>query len=304
MSLLQTKASPVKTFKKNRSSVFYLAIVVVLIAIAIAGLLWLTRNKTSPTVFDNNMPATNQYIQPVGNKIGTDSQGRAIYQVSANGINIGYKLIGSGQPLVMIIGLGANMENWPNEVIDQLSEKYQLILLDNRGMGKSTANDTKFDYKLFADDVIGLLDALGVDKTNVLGFSMGSAITQELLLTYPQRFNKAIIYATTIDGSNTAKVLQGKVPDNQIVQRQIEATTHWKTPLNKLPLITNQVMLMVGTSDTIVGIESSKTLAAAIPGAWLVQFKNATHFLVKEAPAEFAKTVLNFLEVNETVKQE
>ncbi len=301
MSLFQINVSPVKSFKKNKSAAFYLAIVVGLIAIAIAGLIWLTRSKTPLSIFDNNIPTTNQHIQPVGKKIGTDSQGRAIYQVSANGIDIGYKLIGLGEPLVMIIGLGATMEDWPNEVLSQLSEKYQLILLDNRGMGKSTVNDTKFDYKLFADDVISLLDALGINKTNVLGFSMGSAITQELLLTYPQRFNKAIIYATTIDGGNTAKVLQGKVPDEPIVQRQIEATTHWKTPLNKLPLITNQVMLMVGTSDTVVGVESSKTLATAIPGAWLVQFKNATHFLVKEAPAEFSKTVINFLEVNETV---
>lgn len=84
--------------------------------------------------------------------------------------------------------------------------------------------------------------------------------------------------------------------------RQLEATTNWKTPLEKLPAITNQVMLIVGTADATVGAESSKTIAAAIPGAWLVQFKKGTHHLMYEAPAEFSKTILLFLEMNEMVE--
>lgn len=249
---------------------------------------------------------TAQDIQLSGEKIGLDKEGNAIYQINSNGIKIGYKLIGSGEPLVMIVGLGNTMDLWPKEVIDKLSKKYQLILLDNRGMGHTTANDVTFTYKLFADDVIGLLDTLKVEKTNVLGFSMGSVITQELLLVYPQRFNKAVIYATSTDGSNVVAALKGKAPSdksfiNPIVLRQIEATTRWKTPLDQAARITNQVMFLVGTSDTVVGPESSKALASAIPGAWLVQFKNGTHQLVVETPTEFAKIVLAFLDINETV---
>ncbi|MFA5073941.1 MAG: alpha/beta hydrolase [Nitrospirota bacterium] len=249
---------------------------------------------------------TAQDIQPSGAKIGLDKEGNAIYQINSNGIKIGYKLIGSGEPLVMIVGLGNTMDLWPKEVIDKLSKEYQLILLDNRGMGHTTANDVTFTYKLFADDVIGLLDTLKVEKTNVLGFSMGSVITQELLLVYPQRVNKAVIYATSTDGSNVVAALKGKAPSdessiNPIVMRQIEATTRWKTPLDQAARITNQVMFLVGTSDTVVGPESSKALASVIPGAWLVQFKNGTHQLVVETPAEFAKIVLAFLDINETV---
>ena len=246
--------------------------------------------------------AAAQGVQPSGKTVGSDKQGNAVYQVHANGIEIGYKLIGLGEPLVMIMGLGGTMDSWPQEVIEALSKKYQLILLDNRCMGYTTANDVTFTYKLYADDVIALLDALKIKKANVLGYSMGSVITQELLLEYPQRFNKAIIYATSTDGSNVEKALKGKTPNDPTVQRQLEATTHWKTPLDKLPLITNQVMLLVGTSDDVAGVESSKTLASAIPGAWLVQFKNATHFLIYEAPTEFAKIVLTFLDINETVE--
>ena len=251
--------------------------------------------------------AAARHVQPAGEKIGLDKEGHAIYQVDSNGIKIGYKLIGYGEPLVMIAGLGNTMDLWPKEVIDALSQQYQLILLDNRGMGHSTANDSTFTYKLFADDVIGLLDALEVKKADVLGFSMGSVITQELLLLYPQRFNKAIIYATSTDGGKVAAALKGKAPSdessaNPIVLRQLEATTHWKTPLDKVSSIKNQVMFIIGTSDTVVGTESSKTLASAIPGAWLAQFKNGAHELVVETPAEFAKIVLAFLDIDETVE--
>jgi pimeloyl-ACP methyl ester carboxylesterase/predicted secreted protein len=245
---------------------------------------------------------TAKIMQPEGKKIGQDKQGTDIYQVHGNGIDIGYKLIGSGEPLVMIMGLGGTMEQWQPGIIAALSKTYQLIILDNRGMGYTTTNDTTFNYQLFADDVISLLDALKVKKTHVLGYSMGSTITQKLLMEYPQRFNKAVIHATSTDGSKVAKALQGhatNVPPT--VLRQVEATTHWKTPLEKLPAITNQVMLIVGTADTTVGAESSKTIATAIPGAWLVQFKKGTHHLMYEAPAEFSRIVLQFLEMNETV---
>ena len=244
---------------------------------------------------------TAQDIQPSGKSLGLDGQGNAIYQVHANGIDIGYKLIGSGKPLVMIMGLGGKMNWWPQELIEMLSKKHQLILLDNRGMGYSTANDATFSCKLFAGDVMGLLDSLGVQKANVLGFSMGSMVAQELLLEYPERFNKVIIYATTTDGSNVAKALRRKTSDDPTILRQIEAIDRWKTPLNKLPLISNPVMLIVGTSDSMVGVESSKTLASAIPGAWLVQFKNASHSLMNEKPARFATIVSTFLDIEETV---
>jgi len=243
-----------------------------------------------------------QQVRPAGKIIGRDRQGHAIRQVHANGIDIGYKLVGSGPPLVMIMGLGGTVEQWAPPIVAALAKKYRLIMLDNRGMGHSSADDTTFTYKLFADDVIGLLDALGVAKTHVLGYSMGSTITQELLLTYPQRFDKAIIHATSTDGSNVAAALKGKTIDDPIVARQVEATTHWKTPMDRIAAVTNQVMFVVGTSDTVVGPDSSKVLAAAVAGAWLVQFKNATHALMYETPTGFARVALTFLGTDETVK--
>lgn len=242
-----------------------------------------------------------QGIKPSGKKVALDKQGNAIYQIHANGIEIGYKLIGAGEPLILIMGIANTMERWPSAIIETLSMKHQLILVDNRGIGYSTADNKEFTYKLFAKDVISLLDALKVKSVNVFGVSMGSVITQELLLEHSEKFNKAIICATSIDGGNVASTIKDKVPNNPIAQRQLEATLHWKSPLEKLSHIPNQVMLVVGTSDTVVGIASSKTLAATIPGAWLVQFKNASHNLIDEAPNELAKIILAFLDINQSI---
>ena len=256
-------------------------------------------------------------IEPVGRIIGVDAQANRIHQIHANGIAIGYKLIGSGAPLVMIMGAGETIDHWPPELIASLARNYQLILLDNRGIGfttdqlmlvdnrsdrKTTAGRQAFTCKLFADDVMALLDALGVRQANVLGYGMGSAVAEELLVKYPQRLKKAIIYASATDGSQAVQTGPGETSDDPTVARQMKAATRWQAPLDKLSLITNQVMFVVGTADAAAGVASSKTLAAAVPGAWLVQFKNGAHALMKQTPAEFARIVLTFLEVDETVE--
>ncbi len=241
-------------------------------------------------------------VSPVGEKIAVDAQGHAIYQVEGNGIRIGYKLIGSGEPLLLLTGLGCTMDRWTSEFIEEASRKYQLIIMDNRGMGYTTDNGAKFTYRLFAQDVISLLDSLGVIKTNVLGYSQSSVTTQNLLLYYQDRINKAVIHATSINGKAVAAAFKGiALPDNPTIKKQIKAAMDWKSPLDKMPLVKSQVMLLVGTEDNIVGAKSSKTLARLIPGAWLVQFKNGTHHLQFEAPSEFSRIVLTFLEMNETI---
>ena len=174
--------------------------------------------------------------------------------------------------------------------------------MDNRGMGYTTDNGQQFTYRLFAQDVIALMDSLEVKKTNVLGYSQSSVTTQNLLLYYPDRFNKAIIHATSIDGSAVAAALKHMaLPDNPTIKKQLQAAMTWKAPLEKMSLIKNPVMLLVGTADTVVGTKSSKTLASLIPGAWLVQFKGGTHHLQYEAPSAFTQIVLTFLAMDETV---
>ncbi len=241
-------------------------------------------------------------VVPVGEKVAVDAQGRDIYQTDANGIRIGYKLIGSGEPLLLLTGLGCTMDCWTPEFIEEAAKQHQLIVMDNRGMGYTTDDGRPFTYRLFAQDAVSLLDALGVRRTDVLGFSQSSVTTQNLLLYFPDRIGKAVIHATATDGQVVAAAIKRlPLPDNPTIRKQLQAAMAWKTPLEKMKRIKNQVMLLVGTADTVVGTKGSKLLAALIPGAWLVQFKNGTHHLQYEAPAAFTRIVLTFLAMDETV---
>jgi pimeloyl-ACP methyl ester carboxylesterase len=180
--------------------------------------------------------------------------------------------------------------------------------LVDRRLGKLSArrapvvDGQQFTYCLFAQDIICLLASRGIHKTNVLGYSQSSVTTQNLLIYFPDRINKAVIHATSTDGKAVATAFKRiHLPDNPTIKKKLQAAMGWKTPLEKMTLIKNQVMLLVGAADTVVGTKSSKILASLIPGAWLVQFKGGTHHLQFEAPAAFTRIVMTFLDMDETV---
>ncbi|MFA6076281.1 MAG: alpha/beta hydrolase [Negativicutes bacterium] len=119
-----------------------------------------------------------------------------LQKMNINGAQIGYRKIGSGQPLLLITGYGATMDMWAPELLRDLAEKYQLILFDNRGIACSTSDETSaFSIRLFADDAAKLLDGLGIKRAHVLGWSMGTYIAQELALNYPLVVDKLILHA-------------------------------------------------------------------------------------------------------------
>lgn len=112
-------------------------------------------------------------------------------------VKIAYRTMGSGDPLLMIIGYGSTMDMWPDAVLDALSQNFKLIIFDNRGMGYSEIiNDEDFTLKLFARDAVCLLKALNIPHAHVLGWSMGSMVAQEIALEFPGFVDKLVLYAT------------------------------------------------------------------------------------------------------------
>ena len=124
----------------------------------------------------------------------------ATRMVHVGDIDMAYQTLGEGEPLLLIMGYSGTMDLWAPEVLKELASEYQLIIFDNRGMGKTTASDKEFTIELFADDTRGLLDALGIERTHVLSWSLGTYIAQELTLRYPDRVEKLILYAGDCGG--------------------------------------------------------------------------------------------------------
>jgi len=117
-------------------------------------------------------------------------------KVKVGDINIYYEIKGEGEPLVMIMGLAGNLDWWDPRMISEFSKYFKLILFDNRGAGRSDMGERPFSIKLFADDTSALMDALGIPKAYVLGFSMGGMIAQELALNYPEKVKKLVLCST------------------------------------------------------------------------------------------------------------
>ena len=106
-----------------------------------------------------------------------------------------YEIIGQGHPLVMIRGVGSNLDHWYDQV-PALSEKYQLLVFDNRGIARSSDPGGPFSTRDMAADTTALMDAVGIEKAHVLGYSMGGMIAQEMALNDPQRVAGLILVAT------------------------------------------------------------------------------------------------------------
>ncbi len=117
-----------------------------------------------------------------------------------NGIEIYYEAHGVGDPLLLIMGLGANTTNWWAQVPD-LSAAFRVITFDNRGAGRSTKPNESYSIAQMADDTAGLLDALEVDSAHVFGMSMGGMIALQYALRHPERTRALVLGGTMTGGS-------------------------------------------------------------------------------------------------------
>jgi pimeloyl-ACP methyl ester carboxylesterase len=116
-----------------------------------------------------------------------------------NDIDIYYEIHGSGQPLVLIMGLRRNAEWWYRQ-IPELSRHFTIIAFDNRGAGRSDKPETDYSIRLFADDTASLMDFLGISSAHILGISMGGYIAQELAINYPDKVHGLILGCTSPGG--------------------------------------------------------------------------------------------------------
>lgn len=109
-----------------------------------------------------------------------------------NGASIYYECEGRGPPLLLIHGLGSSGDDWAFQRED-FARHFSLILPDLRGSGRSTKPPGPYSIAQFAADLWTLLDALGIESTNLLGFSLGGAVAQEMALMRPARVNKLVL---------------------------------------------------------------------------------------------------------------
>jgi len=117
-------------------------------------------------------------------------------KVKVNDINMYYEIHGDGFPLVMIHGFAGSLDVWPRPVIEELSKSFKTVIFDTRGAGRTDKPDIKYSIKMFADDIVGLMDILKIEQAHVLGHSMGGSIALGLGINYPERVEKLVPCST------------------------------------------------------------------------------------------------------------
>ncbi|OLD50820.1 MAG: alpha/beta hydrolase [Actinobacteria bacterium 13_1_40CM_2_65_8] len=261
----------------------------------------------------------------------------------ANGIEIEYEAFGdpNAAPLLLVMGLGAQMLSWDESFCEQLAARgFYVIRFDNRDSGLSTkmeeagepdvmaalAGHGKPAYSLddLADDAIGLLDALGIGAAHIVGASMGGFIVQLMAINHADRVISLTSIMSGPGGHDTVsplpegaevltrvapetrdgriehgvwirRVLNGSGPFDEAEElrrttravdrsyyppgtgRQLVAVFAAHSRLERLAQVKVPTLVIHGIDDPLVPVENGRRVAAAVPGARLLEFEGMGH---------------------------
>jgi pimeloyl-ACP methyl ester carboxylesterase len=118
-------------------------------------------------------------------------------------VDVAYRVLGQGEPILMIMGAFASMDLWDPTLLDLLVARRLLILYDHRGIGGTTGTGP-YPFEQLTDDAAGLIRALGLGPTDVFGWSLGGAVALDLAVRHPEVVRKSIPYAANPGGPRAA----------------------------------------------------------------------------------------------------
>lgn len=228
---------------------------------------------------------------------------------AVNGIKIYYETYGEGEPLLLLHGNRSSISLFQKQ-IPSFQKHFKVIAVDTRGQGRSTEDGKRYTYDLFAEDMNALLDHLGLDSVNVVGWSDGGNTGLIMAMKYPKKVRRLVTMGANVFINKT-------VVDKWVfkeVEKQLKEFSHDTFPNSKnnyrladllikepnhtfddLKAIKCPVLVMAGEKD-IIKEEHTKGIAANIPNSTLMIVPNATHEFPSEDAAAFNKAVIDFLE--------
>ncbi|MDP1545653.1 MAG: alpha/beta hydrolase [Anaerolineales bacterium] len=247
--------------------------------------------------------------------------------VKVSGIELAYTRRGTGKPLMLIHGFPLDHTSW-NEAASLLENDFDLLLPDLRGFGKSTTVAGPYSMSDMADDLAALLDHLGIEKTVIVGHSMGGYVALAFARKYPQRVSGLALvssqaaadppdrkegrYKTAQDVTEkgvgvVAEAMTPKFSANAdvqafakaVIQKQsqagvsgaLKAMAEREDATTLLPAFKFPVVLVHGSADALIPAERAQEIKAILPAAQLVMIEGAGHVPMMEFPKETAEAL-------------
>lgn len=127
----------------------------------------------------------------------------------AEGLTLECERSGSGEPLLMVMGLSGTRHHWGEPFLEELRRSFEVLTYDHRGVGRSSRVEAPFTIADLARDAASLLRALEIEQAHVLGISMGGMVAQELALAQPEMVRSLTLGCTYCGGSRSVPTGMG-----------------------------------------------------------------------------------------------
>jgi pimeloyl-ACP methyl ester carboxylesterase len=234
-----------------------------------------------------------------------------------NNIKIWYATFGKGAPVILLHGGLGNSNYWGLQV-RALSSRYQVIVMDSRGHGRSTRDEQPYGYDLMASDVLALMDYLKIPKAAIVGWSDGAILGLDIAINHPERLTKLFAFAANSDPSGVADIGQSPVFNAYIARAEKEyeklsatpteynsfleqISKMWETQPNftkeQLNAITVPTWIVDADHDEAIKRDNTEFMAAQIPGSGLLLQPRVSHFSFIQDPQQFNENLLHFLSI-------
>lgn len=215
---------------------------------------------------------------------------------------------GRGEPLILLHGNGENCDYFIGQT-NVFARYYHVYALDTRGHGKTPRGDAPFTIRQFADDLLGFMDARGIEKANILGFSDGGNIAMIFAMKYPERVNRLILNGANLDTKGIKRSVQCPIEIGYwfaklFASKSEEARLHAETlglmvndpniRQEELSNIKAKTLVIAGTKDMVKDAHT-RLIASHIPDSQLVILEG-NHFVANKCPDAFNRAVLSFLQ--------
>lgn len=132
-------------------------------------------------------------------------------RVEINGMQMYYEVSGAGDPLVILHGAYMNIETM-GDIVGRLAQTHKVYALEFQGHGRTTDIDRPITYPNLADDVAAFMDAVGLEKADVFGYSMGSAAGLQLAIRHPEKVDQLVAASVAYDISGWQPAFTAFIP--------------------------------------------------------------------------------------------